>query len=68
MLRNVIPVELKLTVLCDAMRTANHNEFDFIWQQFVNENEKSLKDLYIFALGCNSNVELLEVSLFYILL
>ena len=50
---NRISPNLKSVVYCTAIRVGGQAEWDFAWQQYLETNVGSERDLLLLALGCS---------------
>uniref|UniRef100_U5EU86 Aminopeptidase n=1 Tax=Corethrella appendiculata TaxID=1370023 RepID=U5EU86_9DIPT len=57
---NPIPLDLRSIVYCNAMKYRKENEWNFLWQRYLNSNVQSEKTLIIIALSCSREIWLLQ--------
>jgi len=58
--KNPIDVNLKTVTYCTAISEGGKEEWDFAWQRYENSNVASEKANILYALGCSSEVWLLN--------
>ena len=57
---NKIPVDLRPTVYCTAIRHGNEEDWNFLWQRYKESNVATEKRTIIFALSCSRNTKTLR--------
>lgn len=58
--QNEIPVDLRSTVYCTAIRHGSDDDWQFLWQRYKESNVATEKRTIIFALGCSRNRQILR--------
>ncbi|XP_023306164.2 aminopeptidase N-like [Lucilia cuprina] len=56
---NNIPVDLRPTVYCTAIRHGNHDDWQFLWQRYKESNVATEKRTIIFSLACSRDTKTL---------
>lgn len=57
---NDIPVDLRPTVYCTAIRHGNEEDWQFLWQRYKESNVATEKRTIIFSLACSRNTKTLS--------
>lgn len=60
---NFIPVDLRMTVYCTAIRHGNHSAWNFLWQRYLETIVAAEKQAIIYALSCTKNSTILKTYL-----
>jgi len=57
---NILPIELKNVIYCQAIKNGGIAEWDFLWERYQRSNVASEKVKFLSALGCSSDTWLLN--------
>lgn len=57
---NSIPVDLRPTVYCTAIRHGNEEDWQFLWKRYQDSNVATEKRTIIFSLACSRNTKTLK--------
>ncbi|XP_050098879.1 aminopeptidase N-like [Anopheles aquasalis] len=57
---NPVPLNLRPTVYCNAIRSGRETQWNFLWQRYLRSNVGSEKIMIISALACTREVWLVE--------
>lgn len=60
---NFIPVDLRMTVYCTAIRHGGHDDWTFLWQRYLETVVAAEKQAIIYALSCSKNTTILKTYL-----
>lgn len=58
-----VPVDIRPAIYCTALRVTGRNEFDFLWQKYMESNVPTERVVILNALGCTTHSDLLKVYL-----
>ncbi|XP_064551050.1 aminopeptidase Ey-like [Drosophila montana] len=58
--KNPVPINLRQTVYCTAIRHGNDADWQFLWTRYKNSNVAAEKRTMLFSLGCTREVWLLQ--------
>lgn len=60
-----VPLDLRSVIYCTAIRHGDENQWDFLWQRYLNSNVGTEKVLILGALACTREVWILNNYLDY---
>lgn len=64
--QKLVPVNIRSAVYCTAIRQGGDKEFDFLWNQYKEENVATEQVLILTALGCSKSEKKLQEYLEHI--
>ncbi|XP_008186165.1 aminopeptidase N isoform X2 [Acyrthosiphon pisum] len=57
---NILPIELKPVIYCQALKCGGVDEWNFLWERYQRSNLGHEKESILYALGCSSRKLLLQ--------
>ncbi|XP_047471569.1 aminopeptidase N-like isoform X2 [Penaeus chinensis] len=58
--RTIISPNRRVEVMCTAIKAGGEEEWNFVWNEYLNSNAEHEKIIFLASLGCSRNVTLLS--------